>query len=388
MRGTLHRVAGRLAGPLRGARGAWSERAGLLLRLWDDAGRVGVGEASPLPGYSAEEPAACARALQVLCRAGQGGAQGSEVSAAAGGGQGAVTLAQVSEASAAVAGGGAAARCAVETALLDLLGQQQGIPLATLLRRGWPVAGGAAGALQLSALLTGEDGPALIAEARAALARGQRTVKIKIGKPPRAAEVGDPGARERAFAQELQALGELCAALGDAVALRLDANQSFTAAEAPARLLALRPLQPELVEEPLQAPTPAALAALAALGVPLALDESLQGELAAALISEGGCAAVVLKPMALGLVRCRELAALAQARGLGLVVTHLFDGPVALAMARALARSLQEDGARLLPCGLTRHSGLSAWPALALEPEEGGPGLGLALPAGWPTEAV
>ena len=47
-----------------GAKGRWVTRNGSFLRLVDAAGRVGLGEASPLPGYSKEGLAACVEALQ------------------------------------------------------------------------------------------------------------------------------------------------------------------------------------------------------------------------------------------------------------------------------------------------------------------------------------
>ncbi|HEX6239392.1 MAG TPA: O-succinylbenzoate synthase, partial [Polyangiales bacterium] len=42
------------------------------------------------------------------------------------------------------------------------------------------------------------------------------------------------------------------------------------------------------------------------------------------------------------------------------VVTHLFDGPIALAAASVLALALQSPR---LAAGLAPHAGLAAWPA-------------------------
>jgi L-alanine-DL-glutamate epimerase-like enolase superfamily enzyme len=44
--------------------------------------------------------------------------------------------------------------------------------------------------------------------------------------------------------------------------------------------------------------------------------------------------------------------------GLGVVVTHLFDGPIAMAAACELALALPKT----LACGLDVHDGLTAWP--------------------------
>ena len=69
--------------------------------------------------------------------------------------------------------------------------------------------------------------------------------------------------------------------------------------------------------------------------------------------------AVVLKPMRLGgAVRCMQIAAAARAVGIEPVVTHMMDGPIALAAARALAFALQPA----LACGLAAHDALGSWP--------------------------
>ena len=97
--------------------------------------------------------------------------------------------------------------------------------------------------------------------------------------------------------------------------------------------------------------------------VPVALDESLQGgdSLVTSLLEAGVCQALVLKPMALGgILRCLHLARLAARHGVGVVVTHLFDGPVALAAATELALALP---GRVLACGLDLHPGLGSGPS-------------------------
>src|SRR5688572_2390799 len=40
--------------PIRTAHGPWSEREGFIVRLEDDAGRVGFGEAAPIPHFGTE----------------------------------------------------------------------------------------------------------------------------------------------------------------------------------------------------------------------------------------------------------------------------------------------------------------------------------------------
>jgi hypothetical protein len=94
---------------------------------------------------------------------------------------------------------------------------------------------------------------------------------------------------------------------------------------------------------------------------------------------------LVLKPAILGgLLRARELAVRAQQHGKDVVVTHLFDGPFAMAAGCELALSLPRPP---LACGLAPHADLPAFaeglegldvPQLALPRfvrSSGGPGL-------------
>jgi L-alanine-DL-glutamate epimerase-like enolase superfamily enzyme len=96
-----------------------------------------------------------------------------------------------------------------------------------------------------------------------------------------------------------------------------------------------------------------------------------------------GRGAVVLKPMALGgFGPCLALAKRAHAAGLKSCVSHLFDGPVALASAAALALVVHGPG---VAAGLAPHAGLGAWCDVPLPFVRAGelipwdaPGLGLA----------
>lgn len=343
---------------LRTARATVTERRGLLWAVRDGRGRLGVGEASPLPGYSPDTLEECWRELAALARA-PDGAEAAEVAL---------------EAVAGMAAGVAApaARFAVETALLDLLGQHAGVPVAGLLARlaRWPAAEPqervAVNAL-ISMPVAAADVDATLAAVARARARGVRCFKIKIGAH---------------FARELDVLRAVRARHGADVTLRLDANQAWTAREAAEHLAWLRDIAPEYVEEPCRDAGDLAAMAPAGPAVPVALDESLATaapRLVDELLARGRVRALVLKPMLLGgALRCLELAARARAHGALAVASHLLDGPVALAACAHLALVLGHT------CGLDRHPGLDCWPAVDLPvlgpahvrlPE--GPGLGL-----------
>jgi len=181
------------------------------------------------------------------------------------------------------------------------------------------------------------------------------------------------------FNSEITAVRELRRMLGAGPRLRLDANQGWSEAERVSAGGLLESLDIEFIEEP-------SLRLTRHFGttVPVALDESLQGlelEDLEALAEHSGARFVVLKPMVLGgLSRCMDLARQATALNLGVVISHSFDGPVALLAAAALALALPTPVAQ----GLAPHAGLAAWPQIPLPITNArlrtwnSPGLGLA----------
>lgn len=318
--GHLRRVAGATPGAANAHR-SWPSRAGIRLELEDGDGRRGRGEASPLPGFSRDTDfLAEAELLAWLGRLPR------ELDDPA-----AIFFATAEVAS-------PAARFALETALLDLLGQERGEPI-------WRLLGGRGrAAIPLVHLLPAGLSPADTAiEAENMAAAGARHFKLKLGGV--------------AFADDLARLKALRARLGGEALLRLDANQGLADGvlrdELADRIAALAELAPELLEEPGGSPDLVA-------PFPLALDESLLDPARRAalpsLLRRGSYRVVILKPMALGgFAACLELARIATAAGCATLVTHLFDGKVGLAAAAHLAFALP---GRVLPCGLARHSGL------------------------------
>jgi o-succinylbenzoate---CoA ligase len=329
-----------------------SPRCTLLLTLVDEEGREGRGEASPLPPFSREDLATCERALDAQARLGE------------------LDDLSPSDAVAAVLrrfghdlDAAPSARFALETALFDLEGQRRGLSVAACLG-----VCGAYDVVPVNGLLFAAPTETLAARAAALAAQGYTAIKIKLRAPD-----------EEGFARELAALHEVRERLPSPFEIRLDANAAWTEDEARRRLAALAPIAPSFVEQPVAADR---LHLLGPCEVPWAADESLaHPELVEPLLASPGCAAFVLKPPILGgLLRARELAVRAQERGIGVVVTHLFDGPVAMAAAAELALSLPRPP---LACGLAPHEGLAAFgafdvPQLA-EPlvvrSSGGPGL-------------
>jgi o-succinylbenzoate synthase len=312
-----------LARPLVTARGTWTERRGVRLELTDDDGRVGQGEATPLPGYSPDDVDACARAIRDVAPLLD------------------LRATHLPARFDAALAGLPCARFALETALVDLEAQRRGVSVAAVLA-------GADAAPQARIDVSGlvdlgatdfED------QARALVRRGITTVKVKVGAAPRDVE--------------LARLGALRRALGEAVHLRLDANGAFDLPAARRLLADVAAFAPELVEEPASGE---ALAALGAAPCPWAADESLQDARIVARLLASPCAAFVVKPQLHGLHAARALALRAEEAGKAVVVTHLFDGPVAVAAACELALSLPVAPRA---CGLDAHPSMGLFEGAA-----------------------
>lgn len=358
----------RLAVPTLLVRGTARVREAVRIRLRDAEGRVGLGEAVPLPGYSPDDAVTVELAVAALaaCLADRGLA----VPDGANSGRGAAArLAVALEPHAALLAGVPSARFALECALVDLLAQREGVSAAQ-----WLADGRALHRVPVSILLPDDESRAPIAAAEAS-ARGHRVLKLKIARSDRTAKEED---------ELLAAVRAAADAAGAGVVrLRLDANGALDSAGVARRLAALARHGVELVEEPVAGE---ALLALPPLSLPWAADESLADAVLAeallALPTGRRPAAFVLKPALLGLARCLILADAAVARGIGLIVTHSFDGDPGYAAACALAAALP---APPWPCGLAPHAGLLHPPPVLpwlLAPSR--PGLGVIEAAGAP----
>lgn len=301
-------------------------RAGLVLRLRDTDGNVGLGEASPLPGFSPDSLASCAAALAGLSTRDLAGCFSGSAS----------LLEALARARALLAPGAPAAAFALETALLDLACRRERRSPFELLGRP------ALQRVELNAVLDGTLPDARV-RALELMRQGYTTLKLKFGSR---------------WESALDTLARLTEHGG--IRLRADANRCLGAGALERALPRLAALGLEFLEEPC---APELWPSLPAIRPPLALDEtlgSLRGAELPALLRQAHADVIVLKPMALGgFSECMRLADTAHAIGCAVVVTHLFDGPIALAAASVLACVVQSPA---LAAGLAPHAGLAAWP--------------------------
>jgi o-succinylbenzoate synthase len=338
MRLSLRRILGSTAGA-RDAQHHWPIRIGLLLELRLGSWR-GLGEASPLPGLSRDSLADTEDALATL-----------DLAALEHALQIATTADALKAAAALLPRSLPSARMALETAVLDLRGRQQRLSAPALL-------GAQHDGERALAWLVGVQNEHSLDRMRRAAQQGYRHFKVKMG------------CTENLDA-EIVGIRRLRSALGARPRLRLDANRGWAEAAAASACRQLESLDVEFLEEPSSTWTlPAAASPTTPrrldTQIPLALDESLAGLDAAdleALVQLSGARVLILKPMVLGgLSHCLDLGRRAAALGMEAVVSHSFDGPVALAAAAALALALPTRLAQ----GLAPHAGLGAWRCVPL----------------------
>jgi L-alanine-DL-glutamate epimerase-like enolase superfamily enzyme len=322
-----------------------TDREALLVRLVDEDGLVGLGEATELP-----HPDAVATAMSWAVGR-------SPVDLHESGGPWALGLLPQRFCG------------ALDGAIADLAARQVGEPVARLL-------GGveARTDVRVNALLAiGGLGDASAAAARALIAHGFDTLKLKL-------DGGMHGEPESWWLDVLLAVRE---SVGIATALRLDLNGLLTPDAATAWLPTLTDLGLEYVEQPI-APGhgPAVLAALRDTGVPIAADESVTDLGAALDLLEAGCDVLVIKPgRVAGPLRAHAIVEAATEAGIPVTISTLHESGVGLATALHLAAAVPGDRAHGLATGhLLANDPVEGWPTV----DRGrlpvrGPGLGVTL---------
>jgi muconate cycloisomerase len=212
------------------------------------------------------------------------------------------------------------AKCAVETALVDALGKRHDVPASELLggRRhdrlsvAWTLASGD----------TGQD----LAEAEEMLARRRHNIfKLKIGR-------GDPR-------QNVAHVATIKRALGNRASVRVDINQAWSPAVASSLLPALRDAGVDLIEQPIAASNLQGMARLCReTSVAIMADEALHGPETAFGIARDAAADVVAVKIAQsgGLFAAGQVAAIAQAAGIGLYGGTMLEGGIGTAASAQL----------------------------------------------------
>jgi L-Ala-D/L-Glu epimerase len=214
------------------------------------------------------------------------------------------------------------ARCALETAMLDALTRRAAMPL-------WAFFGGAGTTLETDMTITTGGVAEAEAATRAILARGISTIKVKIGS-------GD-------IALDLERVSAIRAAAPDAP-LILDGNCGYSA-DGALQLLALlhaRAITPVLLEQPVPKDDIAGMRQVVQWGtVPVAADESAAGAAQVLrLASERAASVINIKLMKCGIAEALDIAAIARAAGIGLMIGGMVESTLAMTVSACFAAGL------------------------------------------------
>jgi len=297
----------RFARPVEAAHGVLRERVVFEVDVTDAGGNVGCGEAAGLEAYdgvAAERVFDALRSYRRTLARHEPGGRRTMLDAC----RDADDLPQ--------------ALASIDMAMWDLVGKRNGQPVCELLARS------PARAIAVNASIAAEDPEEAAGAARAAVAAGYSTLKVKVGD-----------ARDRERVERIRA------AVGAAPLLRLDANGAWTVEQAERAIAALAPFGLELVEEPVHG-LEATRELRARVPARIAIDETAA--------TPGALTASVADAVCLKVSRCGGIggllaaASLVRATGAEVYLASTYDGPRGIAAAVHAAAAL----APMAACGL------------------------------------
>lgn len=272
------------------AAGSLTQREMVLLRLRDDGGLIGLGEAVPLSLRGGASLSQVAEELRLL-----GGRE---------------TLDEQSLRDDALALS-APARCAALTALLDLRGKR--------VTAEGGVSSGPTPPVRCNATLTAGDPATVVSAAESWAAEGFSTFKLKLG-------TGDDAAQVRAVRE----------ALGPRARIRIDINGAWDVETAKRTLSELEPYEVELVEQPVGT-LEEAMEVARSTSIPLAGDESIESRVdAERAVAMEACRMTGVKLSKVG----GPESAVEIAEILPAYLSSALDGPVGIAAAAQVAATL------------------------------------------------
>ncbi len=291
-----------LSHPLETAAGEIETRRGFVVSVEID-GTVGVGEATPLAGWT-ESVAECRRALAAV-DAPRSALEADQLATTP------------------------AARHGLSLAVLDATARSEGRPLYRHLGTDSRIE-----SVPVNATVGDRSAPEIAEAVEAAVESGYPAVKVKVGKRRPDVDIG-----------RIEAVRERC----PEIELRVDVNGGWDLETAERIVPELAALDVATVEQPLPAAELHAHERLRGHGVEIAIDEGIVEHGPDAVLDAGIADVLVCKPMALGGVDvAHAIAQSAREAGTDVLVTTTIDGAIARAGAVHLAASVPNTR----PCGL------------------------------------
>ena len=308
-------------------------REGVIIEIHTDTGLVGIGESAPLPNFTRTQNDTVQHVITHLTRLAQH-LPSLTVSTA---------LQYVYEQTGRLP---PTARYALETALLDLLGQQSAEPLSVMLTRLASAKNHAADStyesrlhIPVNAVIGARTLADTVTQAQLAVKQGFRCLKLKIGT---AAHIE----------QEVERIRAVRAAVGPAIQLRLDANEALDFEQACTLLTRCEDYKLQYVEQPLPREQLAEMQRLRErVAVPLAADEAISDVASAQHVLAAQAADIlIIKPQLAGGLRSgRQIIQAATTYNVPCIITSSIDTGIGITGALHLAAASPEV---TLACGL------------------------------------
>lgn len=312
-----------LAMPFKTALRTVSSVEDVVVKITADDGRVGYGEAPPTGVITGDTKGSILSAVNEFIRPALLGMDIAELDAVMARLDGCILK-------------NTSAKAAVDMALYDLWGKLYGAPLYRLL-------GGARRELETDITISVNPVEEMVRDSLAAVERGYRILKVKVGKE---------GLKD---IERIQAIRQ---AVGPQVAIRVDANQGWTAKQAVRIITAMedRGLAIDLVEQPVKAHDLEGMRQVTrAVYTPILADESVfSPEDAVTIIQTGAADLLNIKLMKTGGIHnALRICAVAETYGVECMIGCMLESKLAvtagahLAAARGVITRADLDGPSL-----------------------------------------
>lgn len=211
----------------------------------------------------------------------------------------------------------------IELALWDAIGKQAKLPLHQLL------GGKVRDKVEYFGFVQGDTPAELAAHAAELVRQGFKVLYVKVG---------------RGNDLDLAICSEIRKAVGARTRLRLDANEAWDMLNARRMFAALKPFDPEFIEQPVPAPTgPEGLSRLRAVTeIPIAADQTVYSAEDVYDIVRCRSADVIVLGMheTCGVLRFRKAAAVAEAAGLNICIHGIFETGITTSATNQVAATL------------------------------------------------
>lgn len=306
-----------LVAPLILKGGTIQSRAGLILRITDDDGHVGWGEASPLPGFSREDLKQIRGELLLVKEAlpDRITRDSDNVPAAIAEFIASIRIPLASS-----------SLFSLESALLNLIAAARGASPVRLLSEQPQQE------IQLNALIT-NDIDQIPEMAKRLISSGYKCVKLKVG--------------DEDIDQDVARVKTLRESVGSSVRIRLDGNRSWTRDQASHFAGRVEAFDIEYIEEPFSS-TDDIVRASEEFPLPVALDETLNQVRYIGGPDLPDAYAVVLKPTLLGgLRKITYVARKALQKQMKVILSSSFESSIGLTMLCHIASALGTPGAEM-----------------------------------------